>query len=115
MPERKGTYVFDMDGTICTQTEGGGAYHRALPRQEVIDRINRLWLDGWEIVIHTARGMKTCNGNGQLAEQAFRPVTEIWLKENRVMYDRLIFGKPAADKYVDDKAENVRDFESRPL
>jgi len=37
-------------------------------------------------------------------------MTEKWLKDNRVCYDELIFGKPAADVYVDDKAVLPEDF-----
>ena len=34
----------------------------------------------------------------------YRIMTEKWLKDNNVKYHELKFGKPAAWKYIDDKA-----------
>jgi len=94
--------VIDLDGTICSQ-EKTGKYHAALPKCEVIKKINELWTDGWEIVIFTARGMNTCDGDVDQIEKNYREMTQEWLKKNRVCYDKLVFGKLDADLFVDDK------------
>ncbi len=95
--------VVDLDGTICSQ-EKTGSYHQAMPMMDVIRRVNDLWTQGWDITVFTARGMQTCKGDVQEIEKEYRKMTEKWLKDNRVCYHRLLFGKPDADFYVDDKA-----------
>ena len=51
-------YVVDIDGTICTPgpTEEM-RYEQALPIQDRIDKINKLYDEGHTIVYLTARGM----------------------------------------------------------
>lgn len=103
------TWVFDLDGTICTQ-EKMGTYQDALPNEDIIEKISVLHAFGNKIIIHTARGMNTYLGDVKMIEKMLRPMTEKWLKDNLVEYDELIFGKPAGDVYVDDKGMNVKDF-----
>lgn len=103
------TAVMDMDGTICTQTYNN-TYRLAEPNLDVIKKINKLWSDGWNIVIHTARGMRTFSGDINLIELNYRKLTEEWLVENRVCYTKLVFGKPPGDIYVDDKGISINEF-----
>ena len=63
------TYVFDIDGTICTKTTGD--YSEALPLQERIDKINQLHEEGHKIIFLTARGMGRHNNNPRKATQEF--------------------------------------------
>ena len=51
------TYVFDIDGTICNNTEGD--YERAEPIQARIEKINALYESGNEIIFLTARSMRS--------------------------------------------------------
>ena len=88
------TYCFDLDGTLCTNTEG--EYEAARPQPWAIERVNALKRAGHTIVIFTARGTTTGID--------WRPETERQLAEWGVEYDELILGKPYADVYVDDKA-----------
>ena len=93
-------YCFDIDGTLCTNTDG--AYDQARPFPNVVARINALHAEGHQILLYTARGSTTgldC-----------RELTERQLADWRVRYDALHLGKPTADIYVDDKAINVRDW-----
>ena len=103
------TLVIDLDGTLASQEESSN-YYKATPQMSVIHKVNQMWTDGWEIVIYTARGMKTCFGDAKTAEATFRQVTEDWLKKNRVMYTKLVFGKPSGDLYVDDKGMRPDEF-----
>ena len=51
------TYVFDIDGTICTNTYGD--YENVEPYNERIKYINNLYADGNKIIMFTARGSTT--------------------------------------------------------
>jgi capsule biosynthesis phosphatase len=106
---KKKTLVVDLDGTLCTQ-EKTGTYHLAKPRLDVIKKVNELWTEGWKIIIFTARGMNTFDGDVYKIEESYREMTEKWLKDNRVCYDQLRFGKPAADAYIDDKGMSPAQF-----
>ena len=95
------TYVFDIDGTICTNTYGN--YEEAKPYADVIDKVNKLFLEGNEIKMMTARGAKTGID--------WTKLTELQLKEWGVKHHELIMNqKPYGDVYVDDKAINVFAF-----
>ncbi len=94
------TYCFDIDGTLCTNTEG--AYEDAAGFPDVIERVNALYDAGHRIILCTARGSKTGID--------WRKVTEQQMQRWGVRYHELWFGKPTADVYVDDKAVNIKDW-----
>lgn len=87
-------YCFDIDGTICTNTEGD--YESAEPLAHAVDLVNELYSQGHSIILQTARGSVT--------KIDWRATTERQLKDWRVNYHELYFSKPSADVYVDDKA-----------
>ena len=87
-------YCFDIDGTLCTNTEGD--YVNAQPFYEVIAEVNRLFAEGHRILLYTARGSTT--------GIVWRDLTERQLKEWSINYHALFMGKPTADVYIDDKA-----------
>lgn len=94
-------YCFDLDGTICTNTEGD--YENSSPFLDRIKIINKLYNDGHIIKIETARG----SGSGI----DWREVTENQLKEWDVKYHVLRVGiKMHADIFIDDKAILDKDF-----
>jgi hypothetical protein len=93
-------YCFDIDGTLCTNTEGDYTNARAFP--EVIAHVNRLYHEGNRIVLHTARGATTGID--------WREETESQLSRWEVAYHTLHMGKPSADIYIDDKAINIADW-----
>ncbi len=99
------TYCFDIDGTLCTNTEG--AYEAARPHVDVIVRVNALFDGGHRIILCTARGATTGID--------WRSTTERQLKDWGVKFHELWFGKPTADLYVDDKAVNIKDWMAREL
>jgi hypothetical protein len=94
------TYCFDIDGTLCTNTEGD--YPNAQPFMEVIAEINRLYDEGHRIVLYTGRGSATGID--------WRAVTEEQLRRWNVRHHDLFMGKPAADVYIDDKAINFAEW-----
>jgi len=93
LPKGK-TFVFDIDGVIATITPGNN-YALAGPLVDNIRRINRLHEAGNTIVLFTARGSAT--------GLDWTDVTRRQMSEWGVRHHRLMFGKPAADHYVDDK------------
>jgi len=90
----------DLDGTLCTWHPG--AYERAQPFVEPIDRVRRLGAEGHTIWIYTARGSSL--GSEQAARDRWEALTLRQLAEWDVPYDRLIMGKPPFDLLIDDRA-----------
>ncbi len=90
-------YCFDIDGTICTNTDGD--YESAEPFPDVIETINVLFEQGHRILLTTARGGTT--------KIDWTAVTERQLKDWGVRYHELIMGKPTADVFIDDRAINA--------
>jgi phosphoglycolate phosphatase-like HAD superfamily hydrolase len=94
------TYCFDLDGTLCTNTEG--AYQEAEPLLDRIEKVNELYENGIRIHIFTARG--TVTGID------WRALTEEQLKKWGVKYHELQLGKPFAHIYVDDRGISDKEF-----
>ena len=101
------TFVLDMDDTISFTINRD--FENSIPNQPVIDKINELYDKGWKIIISTARGAKSCP-TLQDREIKYRGVTEAWLNTHNVKYHEVLFGKPNADYYVDDKAMTLEEF-----
>ena len=91
------TYVFDIDGTICTNTYG--EYEKAKPFLENIKEVNFLFEEGHYIKYFTARG----SGTGK----DWSSLTTEQLRRWGAKYHELILGKPEGDIYIDDKGKNV--------
>ena len=94
------TYVFDIDGTLCTNTDGD--YLKAEPLYDRIELVNVLAKRN-KIVLYTARGMGRHKNNAQKAIEEFYELTKKQLEDWSVQYDQLFLGKPAGDYYIDDK------------
>lgn len=92
-------YCFDIDGTICTNTNGH--YENAKPFQDMLKRVNRLYDLGHEIIFMTARG---CVSNIDYTDFTKRQLQEWGFKYHRLITNQ----KPHADLFIDDRAENVK-------
>ena len=93
-------YCFDIDGTICTNTDGD--YEHAVPFKKVIEKINGLYDSGHKIIFYTGRGSTTGIDWSELTKKQ--------LKNWKVKYHELIMGKPYADLYIDDKGIQSEEF-----
>ena len=93
-------YCFDIDGTICINTNG--AYEGAIPYPDRIKKVNALYEAGDQIILFTARGSQTGID--------WSEITKKQLYEWGVNYHQLLFGKPHADIFIDDKAINDKDW-----
>lgn len=88
------TYAFDLDGTLCTLTDG--KYENAEPFTERIKHVNKLFNEGHTILIFTARGATS--------KRDLREFTLEQLFAWEVKFHELITGKPHFDLLIDDKA-----------
>ena len=106
------TYVFDLDGTICT--DRGGNYEEVDPQPGVIKALRYLYSAGHTIVVDTARGSQ----GGQRRRRRLRKLTTQQLAEWDVPYHQLRVGvKIGADCYVDDRAvtpDDIQGFATPP-
>lgn len=90
----------DIDETICVTPEGRD-YSKAKPIFENIEKANKLYDEGNEIIYWTGRGRET--------GVDWRIVTEEQFKKWGVKYHDLKFDKPY-DLIIDDKAINTKDW-----
>ena len=102
------TYVIDIDGTICSVTNGD--YDKAVPYLNRIKIVNRLFDEGHTIHFLTARGMGRSNNSINFAERLLYKKTKNQLDTWGVKYHRLFMGKPSGDVYIDDKGVKDEDF-----
>uniref|UniRef100_A0A6M3IZM3 Phosphatase n=1 Tax=viral metagenome TaxID=1070528 RepID=A0A6M3IZM3_9ZZZZ len=96
-------YAFDIDGTICSDTDG--EYEKARPFKDRIADVNSLYEEGNIIVLFTGRGTTT----GIDWDYLTRNQLALW----GVRYHKLIFGKPYADLYIDNRGVNADVFFKR--
>ena len=102
--------IMDLDNTICFKSE---SYETAKPNIEVISKLKEYKDLGYEIVIHTARNMRTYAGQVGLINVHTLPKILTWLEINQVPFDEVIIGKPWCGNegfYVDDRALRPNEF-----
>lgn len=88
------TLCIDLDQTLCASRDGD--YARAVPVPGAKEALFRLRQAGWVIVLYTARHFNHWH------------TTVSWLAEHGFSYDQLVFGKPPARFYIDDRAITFR-------
>jgi len=107
MVDNMKVYVIDIDGVICTEDVD---VPDRLPYKSRIDMLNQLYDDGNVITYFTARGMNSQDNNQLLADEKYRELTTHQLDKWGCKYDRLFFGKPNADVYIDNKNGDMHEF-----
>lgn len=93
---------FDLDNVICTTIKNN--YKTSRPKKKIIKLINKLYKEGYIIKIFTARYMGRNNENKIKAKKQGFSITSTQLKNWKLNYHKLIFGKPSYDLFVDDKS-----------
>ena len=104
--------VIDLDQTITVQ-KSSEDYDDASPNHQVIEKLREYRELGFTVAIHTARNMRTHNGNIGVINAQTLPQIIAWLEKNNVPYDEIFVGKPWCEKfgfYVDDKAIRPDEF-----
>ncbi|MBW3761231.1 HAD hydrolase family protein [Aeromonas jandaei] len=105
--------IVDLDGTL-TQADTSD-YKEVLPRVDVIKQLEEYKKQGFEIVIATARNMRTYEGNVGKINIYTLPIITAWLDKHNIPYDEIIVGKPWCGYdgfYIDDRAVRPSEFVS---
>lgn len=105
--------IMDLDGTIAgPKTEN---YSDCEPDLELIDQMRAYRDMGFEIVVFSARNMRTHDREiGKINIHTLPGILE-WLDRHNVPYDEVIMGKPWCGTdgfYVDDRAIRPDEFKA---
>jgi hypothetical protein len=98
----RNTICFDIDGVICKTIKSN--YKSSVPIKKNIKVINDIYKKGFIVKIFTARCMGRNFDNIKKAEKEIKKITLKQLKEWKVDYHKIFFGKPSYDLFVDDKS-----------
>jgi capsule biosynthesis phosphatase len=101
---------FDLDNTLVTLPTIPGDYSSVKPIFKMISLLKNLKKLGHTIIIYTARRMNTHKHNVGRVIRDIGLVTFQTLEKFNIEYDEIIFGKPVADIYIDDKAINDKEY-----
>jgi capsule biosynthesis phosphatase len=110
--KKKSKIVCDLDDTI-TINDSHKDYTEKAPNMPVILRLREYQKLGFDIVIFTARNMRTYEGSIGKINKFTLPIIMKWLDKWEVPYDEIIVGKPWCGTdgfYVDDKAIRPDEF-----
>ncbi|KGB24321.1 putative capsular polysaccharide biosynthesis protein [Acetobacter pomorum] len=102
----------DLDDTL-TLTDASKSYSEKKPNIEVVEKLREYKQAGFEIVIQTARNVRTYNGNVGKINANTLPVIIDWLRKHDIPFDEIYVGKPWCGTegfYVDDKAIRPDEF-----
>ena len=103
--------IIDLDNTITVHNDE--PYNSKPVNMNVVNKLKEYKKKGFDIVIYTARNMKTYSGNVGKINIHTIPVILEWLDKNDIPYDELIVGKPWCGTdgfYVDDRAIRPSEF-----
>lgn len=103
--------IIDLDNTLCRTT--GGDYEKSEPIVEMVEALRTYQAEGFEIVIHTSRNMRTYSGNVGKINANTLPIIITWLRKHAVPFDEIVVGKPWCGHdgfYVDDRAVRPKEF-----
>ena len=107
--------VFDLDGPL-THDDASASYAERAPNAAVVARLREYKAQGFEIVICSARNMRTYAGDIGKINANTLPVIVDWLARHAIPYDEIHVGKPWCGTegfYVDDKAIRPSEFWAR--
>lgn len=103
---KKIVYV-DIDETICFY-EGDRVYEQAIPNFENINKINKLYDEGCEIIYYTSRGSSQLSNEKRT--QYFYELTTLQLNKWGAKHHFLKLQKPFYDVIIDDKAKRIEEL-----
>jgi len=113
MIETEKALVLDIDGTLCPVKTSSQSYAELMPDPQMLERIRALHAQGWHIILHTARGMRSNDGNPGKITKNVMPTLLNWLAAHDIPFDELHMAKPWPGKrgfYIDDRAVRPREF-----
>lgn len=106
--------VIDLDGTLA-RIDPQTPYEAREPEPGVVETLRRYAAEGFEIVIHSSRNMRTHNNSIGKINALTLPVIVEWLDRHQIPYHEIIVGKPWCGTegfYVDDRAIRPSEFVS---
>ena len=104
--------VFDLDGTLTIDDPSVG-YPDKAPNLAVIARLRDYKVAGFEIIIHSARTMRSFANSVGRINAITLPIIIDWLNRHDVPFDEIHVGKPWCGSegfYVDDRAIRPSEF-----
>jgi capsule biosynthesis phosphatase len=110
MNERK-RVVMDVDGVLAQKDDG--EYADKEVDAQVLERLQEYEARGFDIVLYTARNMRTHEGRIGRINAETAPVLLDWLDKHDVPYTEIHYGKPWCGYegfYVDDKSIRPDEF-----
>lgn len=105
--------VCDIDGTICPIKRHDEHYEELLPYKSVVKQLNEYKKQGFEIILYTARNMRTYQGDIGKINKYTAPTLVKWLDQHQIPYDEIHYGKPWPGKegfYLDDRTIRPKEF-----
>lgn len=112
MEKRIKKIIVDIDNTITIDSSSKD-YSKKAPNKPLIRKLNEFSKQGYEIILFSARNMKTYNGDISKINLFTLPILKKWLDDNELIYDGIILGKPWCGEdgfYIDDKAIRPDEF-----
>ena len=109
--------VIDLDDTL-TVNNPDLSYSEKEPNLPLIAKLREYKAMGFEILVQTARNMRTYQGSVGKINANTLPVIIDWLNKHDVPYDEIYVGKPWCGTegfYVDDRAIRPSEFVSLSL
>ena len=106
------TIVVDLDATLTVPAKGVPYADLEVDR-EMLEALTRYRDAGAQIVIYTARGMRSHSNSVGAITAKVLPAVIAWLDRHCVPYDGIHVGKPWCGEsgfYVDDRAIRPREF-----
>ena len=117
MPNSDRVLIVDLDDTITIHSSSS-TYKNKKPNIKLINKLKEYHSQGFKIIIHTARNMKSLSGNiGQINIHTLPTIIE-WLNIHSVPYDEILVGKPYCGEhgfYIDDKAIRPDEFVNKDI
>lgn len=113
MVETEKALVVDVDGTLCPIKGAGESYADMIPEPRMLAKIRALHAEGWHIIIQSARGMRSNDGNVGKIGKNVAPTMLDWLVKHDIPFDELHLAKPWPGRqgvYIDDRAVRPREF-----
>ncbi len=110
--------VIDLDGTLCETKTERQDYLEVKPIVAVVHKLREYKDAGFYIIVHSARNMRTFDGNvGKINAITLKTIFR-WLDLHEIPYDEVHVGKPwcgVGGFYVDDKTIRPDEFTTLTL
>ena len=109
--------IVDLDNTITIDSSTND-YKTKTCDKDLVKKLNHFKTLGYEIIIFTARNMKTFEGDISKINKETLPIIIDWLDKIDLKYDGIVVGKPWCGEegfYIDDKAIRPSEFKNLSL